>query len=161
MARPGGPEGWEPGFRGGVRIVGIEVAYPRRKLTVNCHSRPSAIFRLGQSFYETVFIDELSISVGRNPSGPAAGLFDTFIMSTKLFVGNLSFGVSEDDLREMFSAHGPVNEINVIKDRMTGRSRGFAFVTMNSEEGAKAVIAALHGKDLKGRSLTVNEARPR
>jgi cold-inducible RNA-binding protein len=82
-------------------------------------------------------------------------------MSTKLFVGNLSFGVSEEDLREAFSTHGPVNEINVIKDRMTGRSRGFAFVTMNSEEGARAVIEALHGKDWKGRALTVNEARPR
>jgi cold-inducible RNA-binding protein len=82
-------------------------------------------------------------------------------MSTKLFVGNLSFDISEEDLREKFSEHGPVNEINVIKDRMTGRSRGFAFVTMNSEEGAKAVVTALHGTDWKSRALTVNVARPR
>jgi cold-inducible RNA-binding protein len=61
----------------------------------------------------------------------------------------------------MFSLHGPVNEINVVMDRMTGRARGFAFVTMNSEEGAKAVIQALNGKDWQGRALTVNEARPR
>jgi len=82
-------------------------------------------------------------------------------MSTKLYVGNLSFDVTENDLREMLSEHGPVNEINVIMDKVTGRPRGFAFVTMNTEEGAKAAIAALNGKDCKGRALTVNEARPR
>ena len=82
-------------------------------------------------------------------------------MSTKLYVGNLSFDVTENDLREMLSEHGPVNEINVIMDKATGRPRGFAFVTMNTEEGAKAAIQALNGKDCKGRALTVNEARPR
>ena len=82
-------------------------------------------------------------------------------MSSKLYVGNLSFDVTEDDLRDMLSQHGPVNEINVIMDKMTGRARGFAFATMNTEEGAKAVIQALNGKDWKGRALTVNEARPR
>jgi len=82
-------------------------------------------------------------------------------MSTKLHLGNLSFDVTENDLREMLSEHGPVNEINVIMDRITGRPRGFAFVTMNTEEGAKAVIQALNGKDCKGRALSVNEARPR
>jgi len=82
-------------------------------------------------------------------------------MSTKLYVGNLSFDVTENDLRDMFSQHGPVNEINVVMDRETGRARGFAFVTMNTEEGAKAAIQALNGKDWKGRALTVNEARPR
>jgi len=82
-------------------------------------------------------------------------------MSTKLYVGNLSFDVTENDLREMLSEHGPVNEINVIMDKVTGRPRGFAFVTMNTVEGAKAAIAALNGKDCKGRALTVNEARPR
>ena len=76
-------------------------------------------------------------------------------------MGNLSFDVTENDLREMLSEHGPVNEINVIMDRITGRPRGFAFVTMNTEEGAKAVIQALNGKDCKGRALSVNEARPR
>jgi RNA recognition motif-containing protein len=82
-------------------------------------------------------------------------------MSSKLYVGNLSFDVTEDELRDMLSQHGPVNEINVIMDKMTGRARGFAFVTMNTEEGAKAAIQALNGKEWKGRALTVNEARPR
>ena len=82
-------------------------------------------------------------------------------MNTKLYIGNLSFDVTENDLREMLAPHGPVNEINVIMDRLTGQPRGFAFATMNTEEGAKAAILALNGKDWKGRSLTVNEARPR
>ena len=82
-------------------------------------------------------------------------------MSSKLYVGNLSFDVTEDDLRDMLSQHGPVNEINVIMDKMTGRARGFAFATMNTEEGAKAAIQSLNGKEWKGRALTVNEARPR
>src|SRR5881409_2498632 len=81
-------------------------------------------------------------------------------MSTKLYVGNLSFDVTESDLRDMLSQHGPVNEINVIMDKSTGRPRGFAFVTMNSPEGSKAVLA-LNGTQWKGRPLTVNEARPR
>jgi RNA recognition motif-containing protein len=82
-------------------------------------------------------------------------------MSTKLYVGNLPFDVTESDLRDMLSQHGPVNEINVIMDKMTGQARGFAFVTMNTQEGATAAILALIGKDWKGRALTVNEARPR
>jgi cold-inducible RNA-binding protein len=82
-------------------------------------------------------------------------------MSTKLYVGNLSFDVTEDDLRDMLSQHGAVNEINVIMDKMTGRARGFAFVTMNTEEGANTAIQKLNGSDWKGRALTVNEARPR
>jgi RNA recognition motif-containing protein len=82
-------------------------------------------------------------------------------MSTKLFVGNLSFDVVENDLQDLFSQNGPVNEVNVIMDKMTGRARGFAFVTMSTKEGADAAVAALNGKDWKGRALTVNEARPR
>ena len=82
-------------------------------------------------------------------------------MSTKLYIGNLSFDVTENDLRDMLAQHGPVNEINVIMDKDTGRARGFAFATMNTEEGAKAAILGLNGKDWKGRALTVNEARPR
>src|SRR5437868_9952610 len=82
-------------------------------------------------------------------------------MSTKLYVGNLSFDATESDLRDLLAAHGPVNEINVVMDRETGRPRGFAFATMNTEEAAKTAIAALNGKDWKGRALTVNEARPR
>ena len=82
-------------------------------------------------------------------------------MSTKLYVGNLSLDVTESDLRDMLSKHGPVNEIQIIMDKVTGRPRGFAFATMNTEEGAKAAILALNGKDWKGHALKVNEARPR
>ena len=82
-------------------------------------------------------------------------------MSTKLYVGNLSFDTTENDLRDMLAPHGLVNEIAVVMDKITGRPRGFAFATMNTEEGAKAAILALNGKNLKGRTLTVNEARPR
>jgi RNA recognition motif-containing protein len=82
-------------------------------------------------------------------------------MGTKLYLGNLSFDATENDLRELLAAHGPVNEIKIVMDRDTGRARGFAFATMNTEEAAKAAIAGLNGKDWKGRALTVNEARPR
>jgi RNA recognition motif-containing protein len=82
-------------------------------------------------------------------------------MSSKLYVGNLSFDATENDLRDVFGAHGPVDEVKIVMDRDTGRARGFAFVTMNTEDGAKAAIAALNGKDWNGRALTVNEARPR
>jgi len=82
-------------------------------------------------------------------------------MSTKLFVGNLSFNTTENDLQDAFAAHGSVTEANLMVDRATGRPRGFAFVTMSSPEEAQKAIAALNGADLDGRSLTVNEARPR
>jgi RNA recognition motif-containing protein len=82
-------------------------------------------------------------------------------MNTKLFVGNLSFDVTENDLQDAFVAFGPVSEVNLMTDRSTGRSRGFAFVTMATPEGAQAAIQGMAGKDLKGRALTVNEARPR
>src|SRR3569833_1248017 len=82
-------------------------------------------------------------------------------MSTKLYVGNLPFDITESDLRTLLSDHGPVNEIAVIMDKFTGQGRGFAFATMNTQEAAQAAILALNGKDWKGRALTVNEARPR
>ncbi|MGA2864115.1 MAG: RNA-binding protein [Verrucomicrobiota bacterium] len=82
-------------------------------------------------------------------------------MSTKLYVGNLPFDVTEDDLRNLFSPLGPVNEITIIMDKATGRARGFGFVTMDTPEAAKAAILALNGRDWKGRALTVNEARAR
>lgn len=82
-------------------------------------------------------------------------------MSTKLYVGNLPFDVTEEDLRNMLSPHGPIEEINVVMDKFSGRPRGFAFATMNTQEAANAAILALNGKDWKGRALTVNEARPR
>jgi cold-inducible RNA-binding protein len=82
-------------------------------------------------------------------------------MSTKLYVGNLPFDVTEDDLRKMLSEHGPVNEIAVVMDKISGRPRGFAFATMDNQQAATTAIQALNGKDWKGRALTVNEARPR
>jgi cold-inducible RNA-binding protein len=82
-------------------------------------------------------------------------------MNTKLFVGNLSFEVTENDLQDLFVPFGPVSEVNLMTDRSTGRSRGFAFVTMATPEGAQAAIQGMAGKDVKGRALTVNEARPR
>ena len=82
-------------------------------------------------------------------------------MSTKLFVGNLSFKTTENDLQDAFAAHGTVVETNLMMDRMTGRPRGFAFVTMSTPEEAQKAIDALQGKEFDGRALTVNIARPR
>jgi cold-inducible RNA-binding protein len=82
-------------------------------------------------------------------------------MNTRLYVGNLSFDATENDIQDLFAAVGPVTDVNLVIDRMTNRSRGFAFVTMATPEGSQAAIAQLHGKDFNGRDLTVNEARPR
>lgn len=82
-------------------------------------------------------------------------------MGKKLYVGSLGYNVSDGDLRQLFSQHGTVESANVIMDKMTGRSKGFGFVEMASEEEAQAAIAALNGKDYDGRALTVSEARPR
>ena len=81
-------------------------------------------------------------------------------MGTKLYVGNLSYGVNKDDLQQMFAAHGTVTSAQVITDRETQRSKGFGFVEMGTEQEAQAAIAALNGKNVDGRALTVNEARP-
>ena|SRR5437016_5038300 len=82
-------------------------------------------------------------------------------MSTKLFVGNLSFNTTENQLQDMFAAHGNVIEVDLIMDKFTGRPRGFAFVSMETKEAADAATQALNGKSVDGRALTVNEARPR
>jgi RNA recognition motif-containing protein len=82
-------------------------------------------------------------------------------MGKKLYVGNLGYGVSDSDLAKMFEAHGTVESAQVIIDRDTGRSKGFGFVEMKTDQEAEAAIAALNGQDAGGRSLTVNEARPR
>src|SRR5208283_2319430 len=82
-------------------------------------------------------------------------------MSTKLFVGNLSFNTTENDLQEAFAAHGTVVEANLMMDRMSGRSRGFAFVTMSTPEEAQKAIAAMNGATMGERQLTVNIARPK
>lgn len=82
-------------------------------------------------------------------------------MSTKLFVGNLSFNTTENDLHDAFAAYGTVVEANLMVDRVSGRPRGFGFVTMSTPEEAQRAIEGMHGKALDGRNLTVNIARPR
>jgi RNA recognition motif-containing protein len=82
-------------------------------------------------------------------------------MSMKLYVGNLSFQTSSQDLQELFSQTGTVESASVVEDRDTGRSRGFGFVEMSSKEEGQAAIAQFNGKEVNGRALTVNEAKPR
>lgn len=82
-------------------------------------------------------------------------------MSTKLYVGNVEFQTTEQDLRELFSQVGTVESTSIVTDRDSGRSRGFAFVEMASQEEGQAAIAQFNGKEINGHSLTVNEARPR
>jgi cold-inducible RNA-binding protein len=82
-------------------------------------------------------------------------------MGKKLYVGNLGYGITDSDLSKMFEAHGTVESAQIIMDRDTGRSKGFGFVEMKTDQEAQAAIAALNGQDSGGRALTVNEARPR
>jgi RNA recognition motif-containing protein len=82
-------------------------------------------------------------------------------MATKLYVGNLPYSATNSDLQSMFAAAGEVKEATVIMDRETGRSKGFGFVEMATEEAAQEAIRQFNGKDMNGRALTVNEARPR
>ena len=82
-------------------------------------------------------------------------------MGTKLYVGNLSFNTTENELQELFSQAGTVQEVMLMQDKFTGKSRGFAFVTMGSDQEAQNAITQFNGKTVEGRALTVNEARPR
>ena len=82
-------------------------------------------------------------------------------MGRKLYVGNLSYDIRDSELEDLFAAHGTVSSAQVITDRDTGRSKGFGFVEMSSDQEAQAAITALNGKPVDGRNLTVNEARPR
>ncbi|PKB67557.1 MAG: RNA-binding protein [SAR202 cluster bacterium Io17-Chloro-G3] len=79
----------------------------------------------------------------------------------RIYVGNFPYEMSEQEIQETFSAHGQVEEVAIVRDRDTGRSRGFAFVEMPASDEAQAAIATLNGKEMGGRSITVNEARPR
>jgi RNA recognition motif-containing protein len=83
------------------------------------------------------------------------------VMASKLFVGNLAFTTTENDLQDYFAQAGPVLGVNIMQDRATGRSRGFAFIEMSTAEDAAKAISLFHKKDFQGRPLTVNEARPR
>jgi RNA recognition motif-containing protein len=85
----------------------------------------------------------------------------TNMSNNKLFVGNLSFNATENDLQDTFAAHGTVLEATLVMDRLTNRPRGFGFVTMSTPEEAQAALGALNGKDMDGRALTVNVAKPR
>ena len=78
-----------------------------------------------------------------------------------IFVGNLAFSATDDSLRQLFESHGVVDKVNIITDRDTGRSKGFGFVEIPDSAAAKAAIQGLNGKELDGRALTVNEAKPR
>ena len=82
-------------------------------------------------------------------------------MGTKLYVGNLSFNTTENELQELFAQAGAVQEVTLMQDKFTGKSRGFAFVTMSSDEDAQNAISKFNGQTVEGRPLTVNEARPR
>ena len=82
-------------------------------------------------------------------------------MGTKLYVGNLAFSTTENELQELFAQAGAVQEVTLMQDKFTGKSRGFAFVTMSSEQEAQNAITQFNGKTVEGRPLTVNEARPR
>ena len=82
-------------------------------------------------------------------------------MSTRLYIGNLSYNTTENQLQDLFAQHGPVTNVDLIMDKFSGRPRGFGFITMETNEGAEAAIQALNGKNVDGRDLMVNEARPR
>ena len=82
-------------------------------------------------------------------------------MGNKLYVGNLGYGIGDSDLERLFATYGSVRSAQVIKDRDTGRSKGFGFVEMGSDQEAQAAITALNGKEIDGRTLAVNEARPK
>jgi cold-inducible RNA-binding protein len=98
--------------------------------------------------------------VVRNPK-LGNGSVTTFENIMKLYVGNLSFSMSESELRDLFSAHGAVTDVHIVTDRMSGKSRGFAFVTMGNRNEGQAAINALEGHSIDGRKLTVSEARPK
>lgn len=82
-------------------------------------------------------------------------------MNTKMYVGNLSYDATDSELRELFEAHGNVTDVFIVKDRESGRARGFAFVSMETPEEMNAAIEGLNGVEYQGRALTINEARPR
>src|SRR5215813_14222757 len=102
------------------------------------------------------------VSSPHTPPTRRSGFFmESEKMGKKVYVGNLGYTVTDSDLEQMFAAHGTVQSAQVIMDRDSGRSKGFGFVEMGSDQEAQAAIAALSGKEVDGRTLTVNEARPK
>ena len=124
--------------------------------------RPNdAKVRLRLLSFEGVSESLVSLAALHSPKPEDQAPFWSHVMGKKLYVGNLSYGVNDTELGKMFEPHGTVESAQVIMDRDTGRSKGFGFVEMKTDEEAQAAIAALNGKDSGGRSLTVNEAKPR
>ena len=119
-----------------------------------------SLSRYGESSGELSSVMILNPITGNNLE-KAVGQDRQNHMSTKLFVGNLSFNTTEHGLQDAFSAYGTVTEANLMMDRATGRARGFGFVTMSTPEEAQKAIEGLNGKTVDGRSITVNLARPR
>jgi RNA recognition motif-containing protein len=107
--------------------------------------------------HEERFAERRQPAVGCITLGPIFG----GPMGKRLYVGNLTYGTTDATLRQMFEAHGTVTSAQIIMDRDTGRSKGFGFVEMSSDAEAQAAIAGLNGKEVDGRALTVNEARPK
>jgi RNA recognition motif-containing protein len=102
------------------------------------------------------------LNPGAGPKiGESAPSLEEATMAKKLYVGNLSYSVTDSTLEQMFAAHGSVSSAQVIMDRDTGRSKGFGFVEMSNDQEAQAAIGALNGQQVEGRTLTVNEARPK
>lgn len=97
----------------------------------------------------------------RSPRRAAGSLVRSAVLGKRLYVGNLAYSVGDSELRQLFSEHGAVQSAQVIMDRDTGRSKGFGFVEMANDGEANAAISALHGREINGRPLTVNEARPK
>jgi cold-inducible RNA-binding protein len=117
--------------------------------------------RHGRSSKSPVFSDESETRRTGTVEEAAVGPSRYLTMNTKMYVGNLSWSATENDVRELFTQYGEVTEISLPTDRETGRPRGFAFVSMGSKEAMESATRALNGMDWMGRALTVNEARPR
>jgi RNA recognition motif-containing protein len=126
-------------------------------------SAPSAArgHPVGRTSFALKEVSNIRFVLADLPCGAAAHSRGVFVMGKRLYVGNLSYEVTDSALSNLFGEHGNVQSAQVVMDRDTGRSKGFGFVEMGSDQEAQAAIAALNGKESGGRSLTVNEARPK
>jgi RNA recognition motif-containing protein len=140
------------------RSLDLIASGPRANTSRPRTAKPSLLLRPGSRRLRT-FLTVPGHSGPAPRSGPPAQQGDT--VGKKLYVGNLSFDVTDDQLREMFAPYGAVQSAQVISDRDTGRSKGFGFVEMGSEQEAQAAIDGMSGQMVGGRSLTVNEAKPK